>query len=305
MSDYEPPGPYESVDLSQLGDVVWLHKWKVIAITAVFVAIALAYALLAKERFQAEVLLRPADTKTTPGISGALGGLGGLASLAGINISTSNTAEPVAVLASREFTASFITDLDLLPVLFPSKWDSVNKRWKVSARTPPPDVRDGVRYFDKTIRTVKEDKKTGFVTMTIEWSDPKVAANWANTLVDRLNDRMRNRALAEAETNVSYLKQELASSNLVALQQSIGHILETELQKLMLAKATKDYSFKFIDHAEPPKWRSWPRRVLIVGAGFILGLCVSLFYVIARHGRKRLGEAAMISREPRPSLANR
>jgi len=267
--------------------LVWNHKWAVCLVTAAFIALASAYIFTAKERFRAEVLLRPADTKSAPGISGALGGLGGLASLAGINIGVGNTAEPIAVLSSREFTAAFLEDQNLLPVLFPSRWDSANKHWKPSRFSGLPDVRDGVRYFDKSIRTVREDKKTGFVTLSIEWTDPNVAANWANMLVERVNERMRNRALAESELNVAYLKQELASSNIVSLQQSIGHVLETELQKLMLAKATKEYSFKIIDHAEPPKWRSSPRRLLVIGASFIFGLGSSVFYIVAKYSKRR------------------
>jgi LPS O-antigen subunit length determinant protein (WzzB/FepE family) len=278
----------ESLDIFQICALVWSHKWTVFVVTAVFVALASVYVFVAKDRFRAEVLLRPADTKSTPGISGALGGLGGLASLAGINIGVGNTAEPIAVLSSREFTAAFLEDQNLLPVLFPGRWDSVNKRWKPSwLSSEVPDIRDGVRYFDKNIRTVREDKKTGFVTMSIEWTDPNVAANWANLLVERVNERMRNRALAESELNVAYLKQELASSNIVSLQQSIGHVLENELQKLMLAKATKEYSFKIIDHAEPPKWRSSPRRVLVIGASFMIGLATSVFYIVARYANKR------------------
>lgn len=277
----------ESLDLFQVAALVWNHKCAVFLVTTACIALASAYVFTAKERFRAEVLLRPADTKSAPGISGALGGLGGLASLAGINIGVGNTAEPIAVLSSREFTAAFLEDQNLLPVLFPSRWDSANKHWKPSWLSGLPDVRDGVRYFDKNIRTVREDKKTGFVTLSIEWTDPNVAANWANMLVERVNERMRNRALAESELNVAYLKQELASSNIVSLQQSIGHVLETELQKLMLAKATKEYSFKVIDHAEPSKWRSSPRRFLVIGASFILGLASSVFYIVARHGKRR------------------
>jgi LPS O-antigen subunit length determinant protein (WzzB/FepE family) len=290
MSNDTSSDIYESLDLFQIGAVVWNHKWTVIVVTAIFVALASAYAFTAKQRFRAEVLLRPADTKSTPGVSSALGGLGGLASLAGINIGIGNTAEPIAVLSSREFTAAFLEDQNLLPVLFPSRWDSTNKQWKPSRFSALPDVRDGVRYFDKTIRTVREDKKTGFVTMSIEWTDPNIAASWANLLVDRVNERMRNRALAESELNVAYLKQELASSNIVSLQQSIGHVLETELQKLMLAKATKEYSFKIIDHAEPPKWRSSPRRGLIVGAAFLLGFGSSAFFIVARYAKRQSGK---------------
>jgi uncharacterized protein involved in exopolysaccharide biosynthesis len=283
---------YESTELSQVVGVVWRHKWIVAAVTAVFVAIALIYAFASEQRYRAEVLLRPADTKTTPGLAGALGGLGGLASLAGISIGNSNSAEPVAVLTSREFTAAFLEDLNLLPVLFPAKWDATNHRWKTSLFSGPPDIRDGVRYFDKNIRSVHEDKKTGFVTLSIEWKDPVVAAKWANLLVERVNDRMRSRALAEAELNVAYLKQELASSNLVTLQQSIGRVLETELQKLMLAKATKEYSFKIIDHAGPPKWRSSPRRLLALAVALFLGVTCSVFFIVARYGTRRTGSSA-------------
>jgi uncharacterized protein involved in exopolysaccharide biosynthesis len=278
---------YESLDLFQIGAVVWSRKWTVFVVTAIFVSVASVYAFTAKEHFRAEVLLKPADTKSAAGISSALGGLGGLASLAGINIGGGNTAEPIAVLSSREFTAAFLEDQNLLPVLFPNKWDSANKRWKPSRFSAVPDIRDGVRYFDKNVRTVREDKKTGFVTMSIEWTDPNVAATWANLLVERVNERMRNRALTESEINVAYLKQELASSNIVSLQQSIGHVLESELQKLILAKATKEYSFKIIDHAEPPKWRSSPQRAVIVGTAFILGIATSIFFIAARHAKRR------------------
>jgi uncharacterized protein involved in exopolysaccharide biosynthesis len=277
----------EPLDLFQLGAVVWSHKWTVIVVTAIFVAMGSAYAFTAKEIFRAEVLLKPVDAKSAQGMSSALGGLGGLASLAGINIGLGNTAEPIAVLSSREFTAAFLEDQNLLPVLFPDKWDSANRRWKPSSFSRVPDVRDGFRYFDKNIRTVREDKKTGFVTLSIAWTDPNVAATWANLLVERVNERMRNRALAESEINVAYLKQELASSNIVSLQQSIGHVLESELQKLMLAKATKEYSFKIIDHAEPPKWRSSPYRAVIIGASFILGIGSSIFFIVARHAKRR------------------
>jgi len=271
------------LDFFQICAVVWDRKWTLVIVTAVVVGLATAYAFTARERFRAEVLLKPADTRTNSGLSSQLGGLGGLASIAGLNLNNNTTAEPIAVLTSREFTGAFIEDLNLLPVLFPRRWDDIAKRWKPSVFSSPPDIRDAVKYFNKSVRTVQEEKKTGFVTMSVEWTDPKIAADWANLLVDRLNERMRNRALAESALNVSYLKEELASSNLVALQQSIGRVLENELQKLMLAKATKEYSFKIIDHAQPPRWRSWPRRALIMGGGLVFGFIGSALFIATFH----------------------
>ena len=46
-----------------------------------------------------------------------------------------------------------------------------------------------------------------------------VAADWANAMAVRLNEQMRERAIAESTENVGYLKAEIAANSLVALQQ--------------------------------------------------------------------------------------
>jgi uncharacterized protein involved in exopolysaccharide biosynthesis len=258
------------------------------------VACALAgagYAFLAKEWYRAEVLLTPAESKSAQGLAGQLGsiaGLSGLASLAGISIGGGSTSEPLAVLRSREFGSAFIQDLNLLPVFFSKDFDARTGQWTISNPHKWPDVRDGYRFFNESVRDVFDDKKTGLVTLTIEWTDPEVAAQWANLLVERLNDRMRLRALAEAEVNVNYLRQELAATNLVTLQQSIGRLLDNELQKVMLARGTKEFSFRVVDKATPPKWRSWPKRVLTVALATLGGAILSIFavcvgYVVRRN----------------------
>ncbi len=283
----ESSGGLGSMDLFEICAIVWHRKWLVMGVSMISLGISLAYIFTAKEWYRAEVLLKPAEPKLTSGLSGQLGGLGGLASLAGINLGNANSAEPIAVLTSREFTRAFLEEQKLLPVLYSNKWDAVGNRWKSSRFSDPPDIRDAVDRFNKSIRRVQEDRKTGFVTMSVEWTDPQIAAGWANFLVERLNERMRSRALVESETNVAYLKQELASSNVVALQQSIGRVLEAELQRLMLARATKEYSFKIIDHAIPPKRRSWPRGTLIVGIALLFGIAVSIVLVLSRHAMGR------------------
>jgi uncharacterized protein involved in exopolysaccharide biosynthesis len=131
--------------------------------------------------------------------------------------------------------------------------------------------------------------------MTIDWTDPNVAARWANLLVERLNEHMRQRALTDSQANVNYLKEELASSNLVALQQAIGRVLENELQKLMLAKATQEYSFKVIDRGQPPKWHSWPRLSIVLPIAFFLGFVVASVIGLAwelRPSKRRAGSAS-------------
>ena len=161
---------------------------------------------------------------------------------------------------------------NLLPVFFANKWDMQGGRWKSADAADWPDTRDGVKYFDEKVRSIQDDKKTGLITLAVEWKDAKLAADWANLLVDRVNDDLRARALREAESNVAYLQRELSGATIVTLQQSIGRLLDSELQKLMLARGKKEFAFRVIDRAETPKWRYRPQRALIVSFAFFLGL---------------------------------
>jgi uncharacterized protein involved in exopolysaccharide biosynthesis len=184
---------------------------------------------------------------------------------------------------------------DLLPVLFSQQWDADRGEWRLDAREWP-DFRDGVRYFHKHILKVHEDRNTGLVTVAVEWTDPVLAAEWAGSIVRRLNDRMRERALREAETNVAYLQAELAKTSVVTLQQSIGRLLETELQKLMLARGNEEFAFKVVDPAEVPKSPSRPRRALIAVLGTILGSILAVSGVLISNALRKSSRSGSISR---------
>jgi uncharacterized protein involved in exopolysaccharide biosynthesis len=277
-ADVTTGGGRDEVDLVQLVRVVWQYKWWAAATTCAFIVLAVAYALAATEWYRAEVTLAPADERSVNGISAQLGGL---ASLAGISVGGGGTAEPIAILKSREFARSFIEAHELVPVLLHEDWDPDAKTWKESDPAKWPDVRDAIKYFDENVREVSEDAKTGLVMLRIKWTDPEVAVEWANLLVARLNKIMRDRALAEAEHNVQYLRDELSATNVLTLQQSISRLLESELQKVMLARGNNEFAFRVIDPAMTPKERFKPRRTLIVALAAILGLMMSTVVLVA------------------------
>jgi len=297
------PDRDEGLNLFEMGALMWANRRILIITTAVMVGLSLVYVFVARDWYRAEVLMKLADQKQNQGLLGGLsgGGLGGLASLAGIEIGGENkSAEALAVLRSREFAEAFIKDLNLLPVFFYRQWDAAAKRWKSSDIDKQPDIRDGIKYFEKAILTVKEDKKTGLITLSVDWTDPATAAAWADLLVERANDRMRQRAISDADGSVRYLKQELAAATVLALQQSIARVLEIDLQKLALANSEKEYTFRVIDHAQVPKrkWVEHPHRVLIVLGAFLLGMMGSGAFVMARDGVRRRRILLAESRPP-------
>jgi uncharacterized protein involved in exopolysaccharide biosynthesis len=270
----------DEISLRELWNILWRGKWIVIAVTAVFAIASVAYALLATEWYRAEVLLAPAEERSSQGLSGQLGGL---AALAGVSVGGGGSAEALAILQSREFARAFINDLGLVPVFFHEHRDAPNGVWLGDHPDGWPEIRDAIKYFHDKVLRVNQQRDTGLVTLAVEWTDPQMAADWARELVVRLNERLRERALKEAEANVAYLQVELAQSSVVTLQQSIGRLLESELQKLMLARGNEEFAFRVLDAASPPKERVRPKRALIAMLGTILGGTIAIFGVFIVH----------------------
>jgi uncharacterized protein involved in exopolysaccharide biosynthesis len=275
---------HSQISLRELWEILWRGRLGVIAMTFLFAVASVAYALLATEWFRAEVLLAPAEEKSTPSFAGQLGGqLGGLAALAGVSIGGGDSSRAVATLRSREFAREFIEELDLLPVFFAREWDSVAESWRGKDKSKWPEMRDAVKYFHENVLSVSEEVQTGLVTVGVEWTDPTVAAVWADRLVEKLNAKLRERALREANANVEYLQNELTQTGVISLQQTISRLLETELQKLMLARGNEEFAFIVIDPAEAPKRRARPKRAFIAVIGTILGGMLGVFCVLVGH----------------------
>lgn len=268
----------DAVSFATVWRILWSRRWIILIAAGAFAVTAVAYALLATEWYRAEVLLAPAESEDTNSLSGTIGGL---ASLAGIAPGETNSVEPLAILSSRRFAEAFIREVGLMQLIYADEWDASASQWRESASGEQPDIRDGVKFFREEILRVNEDDATGLVNVSIDWTDPEVAATWANLVVQRLNENTRARSLAEAERNVAFLREELQKTQLMTLQQSVGSLLESEIQKLMLARGRIEFSFRVIDPAVPPLRRSYPQRTLIVLAatvlGGFLGVLIALF----------------------------
>ena len=271
----------DDIDLKAVWEILWQGKWITLTVTSITVVLSIIYALSLTHWYRSEVLLAPTEERTTS--QSLAGQLGGIAGLVGIGISAGSNVEALAVLRSRDFTRAFIEDQNLLPVLFADRWNGAEGRWMDEDPNEWPDLRNAVQFFSEDVRTIDEDEQTGLVTLAIEWPDPELAAEWAALLVQRLNEYMRSRALSEAERNVKYLQAELGGTSVVALQQSIGRLLEVELQKLMLARGNEEFAFRIIDRPQVPNSPSRPSRRLIVIAAALAGGLLSVLLVLVRH----------------------
>lgn len=278
--DANLPTVDREIDLAATVRLLWRSRWWIFGSAALGIAAAVAYLAVTPPWYRAESVLMPAQGRSVPSLPGSLAGLSGLAGLAGVTIGGGGTAEPLAVLTSNDFTSDFVRKHGLMSVLFAEDWDAEREAWKTADPATWPDERDAVKRLDEEVRRVYEDKRTGKVSLSIQWTDPEVAAIWANQMVDDLNDRMRQRALEEAEANLAYLRRELDATSLVTLQQSIGRLIEGEIQKAMLAKGEREFAFRVIDRASVPKWRAGPRRALVLALSAVAGAFLGVLVVL-------------------------
>lgn len=244
----------------------------------IFVTAAACYGLMATKWYSTEIVLAPAETRQ---INPLVGQLGGLAALAGVSVSDGEVAEALAVMRSKDLAREFINDLSLLPIFFYDDWDSQKKTWKSTDPDDWPDDRDAVAFFHKRIMTTFEDKKTGLVTLRIDWIDSNAAQEWARQLVKRTNEKMRQQALKDSEANLAYLQSELTKTNLVTLQDATGQLIETELKRLMLARGNAEFAFRIIDDAASEKDPIWPRPLLLLTLAFTSAVLFSVIIIFA------------------------
>jgi len=281
---------------------LWVKRWWIAASALVFMCLFGTAAFLIAPRYRASAVMISAGTERqglSGSLAGSLGSLGGLASLAGINLGGNGgeTEEALAVLRSRQFTDAFIRDKQLMPKLFARIWDARTQSWKPGRK--PPTIAKAAKYFDKSIRAILQDKKTGLVTLQIDWKDPGEAAAWANEMVQRLNAEMRARARAKTDASVGYLEKELNTTTVVSTREAINRLIEVQIRQRMLANVTAEFAFRVVDPALPADKDDpvWPQKPLWIVAGAAVGISVAVFGVLLYGWFREGSRAQAISRE--------
>jgi uncharacterized protein involved in exopolysaccharide biosynthesis len=276
----------EGIDVRELANQLWQgRRWVISSLLLCALAMTVV-AFVKTPTYRARTVLVPVSAEgdvLSSGAGSALGQLGGLASLAGINLGghAAGVEEALAILKSRQFTESFIDRYQLLPILFDKKWNDQEGKWREGVEQPT--LTKGFIYFDKNVRSVEQDKKTGLVTLEITWKNRDQAATWANNLIEQLNAEMRVRAIDKSNASVAYLEKELESTNLVASRDAINRLIEAQIKQRMLANVTKEYSFRVVEKAllpDPIADRAGPGKAVLIAAGALGGLVLGAVIVL-------------------------
>ncbi len=272
------------VPLFELWQDLCSRRWLILVITCVLVITAIMVAVVSEPVYRSSIVIMKADTQEQKGILGSLasgfGGFGGFLPQGILGGGGDETLEAAAILLSRAFTKSFIVDENLLPILFPDKWDPERGDWRDPQDVP--SMNRAVSLFDRDIRRLDEDEWFGTLTLTVEWYDRELAARWANLMVERLNERIRSTAVFEAESSLQYLNDELKKASILNLREAIYVLVQDQINKIILANVRKEYAFKVIDPAVVADEGAfvWPNRFVLICLGLIVGLSIGIFVAL-------------------------
>ena len=292
----------DEIDLRELFSVLWNGKKLIIGITAIFALVSVFYALSIPNQYRATALVSPAQG-SGGGLSGALGQLGGLASLAGVSIGGGESSEAQVaqeIMRSRGFIEEFISENNLAVEVFAAEgWDMGSNQLEINSDIYDVDsllwVRDapagktaepsGWELFKKFsgMFSVSEDKKTGMVSISVEYFSPELAKEWVDRLVIGINQHMQSRKLEKVNINIQYLEAQIQKTSIAEMREVFYTIIEEQIKSKMLAEASPEYAFVTVSPAMAPEEKSQPKRALICILGTLLGGMLATLIVLVRH----------------------
>jgi uncharacterized protein involved in exopolysaccharide biosynthesis len=146
-----------------------------------------------------------------------------------------------------------------------------------------PSAQEGFKVFKEKHLTLNVDKKSGFTTISIKHQSPFVAKQWAELIVNEVNNFYRQKDKLESEKSVDYLNQQISMTVLSEIKQVLAQLLQEETKKLSLIEANQFYVFDYIDPPAVMELKSEPKRATICILVALLGGMLSLSIVLIRH----------------------
>jgi len=184
--------PDDVINLADHWAIIWRRKMMIIALCLVSVLATMLVSLMLPKYYKSQAMILAiapesgglgAALSASP-LSGVLtGSLGGL---------TTPADRLLVFLKSRTIAEMVIKRFDLVRVFNERKWDPVKAEWKDPKK--PPLLEEAVKYLGKNITSFKKSRD-GSIAITVEWKDPKLAADIANYYIAALAEIMKNKAV--------------------------------------------------------------------------------------------------------------
>jgi LPS O-antigen subunit length determinant protein (WzzB/FepE family) len=293
------------IDFVELFKAIFDAKYLIILFTTFGAICSVLFALSLPNTYTSSVLLSPVNESES--LSSKIGSYSALAGLAGVSLPgepASKSTEAIERIRSFSFFQNhFLPYIKIEDLIAAEDWDheknqtiydedafnaSINK-WVRKVNYPfktIPSDQEAYKIYKKKI-AIYEDKKTSFISISIEHYSPYVAKNWLDIIVKNINESMREEDKKTASNAITFLNMTSQQTNLNPIKEGIAKLVETQMQTLMLASANESYVFKVLDSPVVSEKHSGPARPIICIMITIISAMLAVIYSLARHFRKK------------------
>ncbi len=291
------------INLKEFFSILWQEKSIIISVTVFLSIIGVIYSLLLPNIYESRAILVP--VKSSSSLIGSLGNYSSFAGLAGISLPTS-AGEDNSKKALKKITSLSFFENNILPNIFlpdlmaVSSWDSktnivkyddsifnsTTNTWIRDYSYPMqqiPSAQESFIVFNSSHLRLIEDKKSGFITLSIKHKSPYIAKQWVELVVNEVNNFYRQKDKVEAQKSSAYLNNQISMTSLSQIKEVLAELLQEETKKLSLIEAIEYYVFDFIDTPAVMEKKSEPQRAVICILSALLGGLLGILLAITRH----------------------
>lgn len=277
---------YIELDLGRIRELITKCRLPYTFTILLLTATAVISSYLVTPNYKSVIVLTPAGSQTqAEGLGGMATQLGPLTSLLGSGFFSSEDEQvTLAILGSRKFGDKFIEDHNLLADISGLKAGDLAllttseleyTKWKAFEK------------FDKELRMIDQDVRSGLIRVSLDWEDPHVGAELNNAMIRELNQHLRQVAIRESNSSLEYLSAKLEDTTNAELQSTLYRLIEKELKVSMLANVREDYALKIIDPAVPPQKKSSPDRMIYLILGLFSGIICTVLHIAYKYRSRK------------------
>ncbi len=258
----------DEITLLDFLNVIKKHRKLIVTLVLVSVIVTGITSLLLTRIYRAEAVIMPALQKEDSGGMGTIAAQFGLSSQR-----ASNAAEVVSLLKSNILMERVIKSHNLVPVFF---------RDRLKDNTEDEKIWQGIRYLKERIFRVKNNQKEGVIELSIEFKEPRKAADILNAILTELTEHMSSEARRVAETNKTYLESLIDKNPDPLIRQNIYSLIARQIETSMMAEVKENFAFKIIDPPKVPDRKVKPRILLNIMLSFAVSIFAGLFIAFFR-----------------------
>ncbi len=180
----------DEINLLEYWNVIWRRKFIIVALCTVSVIATGVMSFQSPKYYKSETVIISSSSEAG-GLGAALSSspLAGMLGGAGIQTPADKI---MVVLKSRTTAESVIRRFDLLKIFYDKQWDASKNSWKNPDKTPY--MADAVNMLNMSVAKFIKGKE-GSITITVEWTDPKLAADIANYYVYALTEFLKDKSM--------------------------------------------------------------------------------------------------------------